>query len=142
MGELYDAASGRPREPTDAVAGGEPTAPAGDSPTRPAPTGPAFPEPPAASAPTTSARVRSAGGGSARGATRAPARGSRAGDEGGGEGRGGGGEGGDVDSARLVALNMALNGESRASTDRYLAQNFELADRQKLIDEVYAAIEA
>ena len=37
---------------------------------------------------------------------------------------------------------MALNGESRESTDRYLAQNFKLADRQKLIDEVYAAIEA
>jgi len=142
MGELYDAASGRAREPTDAVAQSEPTAPAGDTPTRPAPTGPASPEPPAPSAPTTSARVRSAGGGSARGATRAPARGSRAGDEGGGEGRGGGGEGGDLDSARLVALNMALNGESRADTDRYLAQNFELADRQKLIDEVYAAIEA
>ncbi|HXW58452.1 MAG TPA: DivIVA domain-containing protein [Solirubrobacteraceae bacterium] len=47
----------------------------------------------------------------------------------------------DVDGARLIALNMALNGDSRADTDRYLAENFELADRQKLIDEVYAAIE-
>jgi hypothetical protein len=36
---------------------------------------------------------------------------------------------------------MALNGESREDTDRYLAQNFELADRAKLVDEVYAAIE-
>jgi hypothetical protein len=36
---------------------------------------------------------------------------------------------------------MALNGESRADTDRYLAENFTLADRGKLIDEVYAAIE-
>src|SRR5207245_9573145 len=45
MGELYDAASGRAREPTDAVAQSEPTAPAGDTPPRPAPTGPPFPEP-------------------------------------------------------------------------------------------------
>ena len=49
---------------------------------------------------------------------------------------------GDLDGARLVALNMALNGESRADADRYLAENFQLADRQKLIDEVYAAIES
>ena len=47
----------------------------------------------------------------------------------------------DVDGARLIALNMALNGESRADTERYLAENFELPDRLKLIDEVYAAIE-
>jgi hypothetical protein len=48
---------------------------------------------------------------------------------------------GDVDGARLVALNMALNGETRADTERYLAENFELADQAKLLDEVYAAIE-
>ncbi|HYB22584.1 MAG TPA: DivIVA domain-containing protein [Solirubrobacteraceae bacterium] len=48
---------------------------------------------------------------------------------------------GDIDGARLIALNMALNGESRADTERYLAENFELPDRLKLIDEVYAAIE-
>jgi hypothetical protein len=48
---------------------------------------------------------------------------------------------GDVDGARLIALNMALNGESRADTDRYLAENFQLDERTKLIDEVYAAIE-
>ncbi len=47
----------------------------------------------------------------------------------------------DLDGARLIALNMALNGESRADTERYLAENFELPDRLKLIDEVYAAIE-
>jgi hypothetical protein len=40
-----------------------------------------------------------------------------------------------------VALNMALNGESREQADRYLADNFQLADRAKLLDEVYAAIE-
>jgi hypothetical protein len=49
---------------------------------------------------------------------------------------------GDLDGARLIALNMALNGESRADAERYLAENFKLADRQKLIDEVYQAIEA
>lgn len=47
----------------------------------------------------------------------------------------------DVDGARLIALNMALNGESRADTERYLAENFELENRIQLIDEVYAAIE-
>jgi DivIVA domain-containing protein len=47
----------------------------------------------------------------------------------------------DLDGARLIALNMALNGESRADTERYLAENFQLPDRTKLIDEVYAAIE-
>ena len=50
-------------------------------------------------------------------------------------------DGGDLDGARLIALNMALNGDSRADTDRYLAENFELPDRQRLIDEVYAAVE-
>jgi hypothetical protein len=56
---------------------------------------------------------------------------------------GGGAEsaGGDIDGARLIALNMALNGESRADTERYLAENFQLPDRLKLIDEVYSAIE-
>ncbi len=48
---------------------------------------------------------------------------------------------GDLDGARLVALNMALNGEPREQADRYLAENFQLADRAKLLDEVYAAIE-
>ena len=51
------------------------------------------------------------------------------------------GANGDLDGARLIALNMALNGESRADADRYLAENFSLSDREKLIDEVYAAIE-
>jgi hypothetical protein len=50
-------------------------------------------------------------------------------------------ENGDLDGARLVALNMALNGDSREATDRYLAENYEVADRAKLLEEVYAAIE-
>jgi DivIVA domain-containing protein len=53
------------------------------------------------------------------------------------------GSGGDDDAegARLVALNMALNGTSREETDRYLAENFDLADRAALLDEVYATVE-
>jgi hypothetical protein len=51
------------------------------------------------------------------------------------------GENGDLDSARLVALNMALNGDSREDAERYLAENYRLSDRRKLIDEVFAAIE-
>jgi DivIVA domain-containing protein len=46
-----------------------------------------------------------------------------------------------LDGARLVALNMALNGEPREQTDRHLAERFQLADRAKLLDEVYAAID-
>ena len=48
---------------------------------------------------------------------------------------------GDVEGARLIALNMALNGTSRDEVDRYLAENFDLADRTALIDEVYASVE-
>jgi DivIVA domain-containing protein len=47
----------------------------------------------------------------------------------------------DLDGARLVALNMALGGEPREQTDRYLADSFKLHDRAKLLDEVYAVIE-
>lgn len=49
-------------------------------------------------------------------------------------------DGGDVEGARLIALNMALNGQSREETDRYLAENFDLADRDGLLDEVYASV--
>jgi DivIVA domain-containing protein len=48
---------------------------------------------------------------------------------------------GDVEGARLIALNMALNGQSRDETDRYLAENFELSDREVLLDEVYATVD-
>lgn len=49
--------------------------------------------------------------------------------------------GGDAEGARLIALNMALNGTPRDETDRYLAENFELSDRGRLLDEVYASVE-
>jgi DivIVA domain-containing protein len=47
----------------------------------------------------------------------------------------------DTEGARLIALNMALNGTPREETDRYLEENFELADRGGLLDEVYASVE-
>ncbi len=50
------------------------------------------------------------------------------------------GDSSDTEGARLIALNMALNGTPRAETDRYLAENFQLADRGSLLDEVYASI--
>jgi cell division septum initiation protein DivIVA len=52
-----------------------------------------------------------------------------------------GDEPGDTEGARLIALNMALNGTPREETDRYLAANFELGDRAALLDEVYASVE-
>jgi DivIVA domain-containing protein len=52
-----------------------------------------------------------------------------------------GGGSDDTEGARLIALNMALNGTPREETDRYLADNFELSDRGQLLDEVYASIE-
>jgi DivIVA domain-containing protein len=47
----------------------------------------------------------------------------------------------DSEGARLIALNMALNGTPREETDRYLAENFQLSDRSGLLDEVYASAE-
>jgi DivIVA domain-containing protein len=47
----------------------------------------------------------------------------------------------DTEGARLIALNMALNGTPREETDRYLAENFQLSDRAGLLDEVYASVE-
>ncbi len=48
--------------------------------------------------------------------------------------------GGDTEGARLIALNMALNGTPREETDRYLAENFSIEDRAVLLDEVYARL--
>ncbi len=51
------------------------------------------------------------------------------------------GDASDTEGARLIALNMALNGTPREETDRYLAENFQLADRGSLLDEVYTSVE-
>jgi len=59
-----------------------------------------------------------------------------------GEPHGVAGEAGDdAEGARLIALNMALNGTPREETARYLSENFQLADAGGLLDEVYASVE-
>ena len=47
----------------------------------------------------------------------------------------------DAEGARLIALNMALNGTPRDETAKYLSENFQLGDRDGLLDEVYASVE-
>ena len=42
------------------------------------------------------------------------------------------------EGARVIALKMALDGSPREDTARYLGENFELADPDALLDEVYA----
>jgi DivIVA domain-containing protein len=54
---------------------------------------------------------------------------------------GGEGDSEAMEGARLIALNMALNGTPRDETDRYLAENFDLSDRGAILDEVYARVE-
>lgn len=44
----------------------------------------------------------------------------------------------DEEGARLIALNMALNGTAREETERYIAEHFDLADPKGLLDDVYA----
>ncbi|MGH2893678.1 MAG: DivIVA domain-containing protein [Solirubrobacteraceae bacterium] len=51
-------------------------------------------------------------------------------------------KGGDAEGARLIALNMALNGTPREETARYLSENFHLSDAGGLLDEVYASVES
>ncbi len=48
----------------------------------------------------------------------------------------------DIDKARLVAVNMALGGSSREETARHLADAYGLADADRLVADVYAAIDA
>ncbi len=44
----------------------------------------------------------------------------------------------DDSGARLIALNLALSGTSREETAAYLAEHFQLADADALLDDVYA----
>jgi DivIVA domain-containing protein len=46
--------------------------------------------------------------------------------------------GDDEAGARLIALNMALGGTPREETARYLAEHFQLADLEALLDDVYS----
>jgi hypothetical protein len=141
MGELYDAAAGSAPRSADPPAPPPPAPPPPAAESTAAPP-PAVPSPaPPAPAPTATAPAPRKGRSvtpppaparpESRSVAPPPAPGADAGVA----------ENGDIDGARLIALNMALNGESRADAERYLAENFRLADRQKLIDEVYAAIE-
>jgi len=130
MGDLYDAASGRAPVAAAGASSDAPPPPAVASsafgPPEPGGPGPA----PAADAPPAGALAEVK---SPEPAVPAPAASEAPGAP--------AGANGDLDSARLIALNMALNGESRADAERYLSENFKLTDRGKLIDEVYAAIE-
>jgi cell division septum initiation protein DivIVA len=47
---------------------------------------------------------------------------------------------GDEEKARVIALEMALSGKSREEADGYLAGEFTLDDRAKLLDEIYARV--
>jgi hypothetical protein len=42
--------------------------------------------------------------------------------------------------ARLVAVNMAANGASRAETARYLSERLGVRDREVLLDSVYESL--
>jgi hypothetical protein len=44
------------------------------------------------------------------------------------------------EGARLIALNMALNGTPRDETARYLSENFRLDDQDAVLDEVYSRV--
>ena len=128
MGELYDAAGGpppaapAPPEPAPVASAPEPEpveepvpAPSQAAQESPADVAPA-PAEPAASAPSEPAPSEPA-----------PTEPAPAGD-------------GDVEGARLVALNMALNGSPREETDAYLRDNFDLGDREGLLAEVNATV--
>jgi DivIVA domain-containing protein len=120
MGELYDAAAGRAAPPATSSAPPIPVAADSEAATAPAepPASPVLQQP-AAPAPAQPPAPQAAPAAAEPTAT-----------------------GGDLDGARLIALNMALNGQSREDAERYLAAHFQSIDRGKLIDEVYAAIEA
>lgn len=46
-----------------------------------------------------------------------------------------------TEEAKLVALNMALNGTPREDTEKYLSEHFSLIDRARLLDDVYSSVE-
>jgi hypothetical protein len=46
----------------------------------------------------------------------------------------------DAERAGMIALNMALNGASRAETDRYLERTFGLPDRERIVDAAYEQV--
>ncbi len=106
----------------DDTAGGGSAAPAESEPEPPAPEPPApEPEPPAPEPEPALAAARRA-----RASSTPAARTDKAADH---------------EGARLIALNMALNGAPRDEIDRYLSEHYELADQGALLDEVFASVE-
>jgi hypothetical protein len=125
MGELYDASGRGTREPDEppivedvAVLESDDLGPPVPTRGAPAPPPEAPAVPPRQAAPAAAPATAPSGGGAAASA-----------------------DDDDVEGARLIALNMALNGQSREETDKYLAENFDLSDRDALLDEVYATVE-
>ncbi|HSD80477.1 MAG TPA: hypothetical protein VLB47_07445, partial [Solirubrobacteraceae bacterium] len=47
----------------------------------------------------------------------------------------------DDEAARLVALDLALSGRSREEVDRHLAEHYDLADRNSVLESVFSTIE-
>jgi hypothetical protein len=47
---------------------------------------------------------------------------------------------GNAEEARLIALNMALNGRAREDVDRYLAPFFPEPDRGRILEDVYRRV--
>jgi DivIVA domain-containing protein len=60
------------------------------------------------------------------------------GDELASDGPAGAARNGDEAGARLIALNMALSGTPREETAAYLAEHYDLADPEALLDDVYS----
>ena len=52
----------------------------------------------------------------------------------------GGAAGADEGAARLVAMNLALDGKSRKEVERHLAEEYELADASRILDDVYSRV--
>jgi hypothetical protein len=52
----------------------------------------------------------------------------------------GGASGADEGAARLVAMNLALDGKSREEVERHLAEEYELADASRILDDVYSRV--
>jgi hypothetical protein len=52
----------------------------------------------------------------------------------------GGAAGADEGAARLVAMNLALDGKSRKEVERYLAEEYELANASRILDDVYSRV--
>jgi hypothetical protein len=144
--QLHDPA-GATAAGAGAPAGGAPVGAAGTT-TAAAALPPREPTSPASATPTSPPPTPAAQAGGGNGAPLEPDPGTRphgdvlAEPGAGAEGAAGGGGSEDTESARLVALNMAMDRKPREETERVLAEQFRLADLRGLVDEVYASFES